>query len=208
MDISDTLKADSTQLNAVDFIGSGPRTYTVASVRVVNGDQPVNIRLAEDADGREYRPSKSMRRVLAACWGPDSDKWTGKRLTLYTDPSVKWGGKEIGGIKISHVSGIDKAKKVMLQESSTVRKPHTVEPLTDAAPTSEPPPSEPLMSDGQRKILHKLVNQLGLTREQKIAGCVAVIQRPIESTSELSQTEARRVIERLEIKVAETEATS
>lgn len=130
-DISDTLKADSTQLNAVDF-GGQSRTYTVTSVRVVAGEQPVNIRLAEDVDGREYRPSKSMRRVLSAIWGPDSDAWIGRRFTLYTDPSVQWGGKEVGGIKISHASHIDGPTKVMLQESSTVRRPHIVEPLTEA----------------------------------------------------------------------------
>lgn len=129
-DITDTLKADSTQLNAVDF-GPSSRIYTIASVRVVAGDQPVNVRLVEEPD-REYRPSKSMRRVLAACLGPDSDTWVGKRIELYADPTVKWGGKEVGGIKIKAVSGIDKPKKVMLQESSTVRKPHTVDPLADA----------------------------------------------------------------------------
>lgn len=140
-DISDTLKADSTQLNAIDFTG-GPRTYTVSSVRVVNGDQPVNIRLAEDVDGREYRPSKSMRRVLAACWGPDSDAWVGRRLTLYCDPSVKWGGKAVGGIKVSAASHLEKTKTVAIQESSTVRSQHKVEPLPDA-PAAPTPPPEP-----------------------------------------------------------------
>lgn len=140
-DISDTLKADSTQLNAIDFTG-GPRTYTVSSVRVVSGDQPVNIRLAEDVDGREYRPSKSMRRVLAACWGPDSDAWVGRRLTLYCDPSVKWGGKPVGGIKISAASHLEKTKTVAIQESSTVRSQHKVEPLPDA-PAAPAPPPEP-----------------------------------------------------------------
>ncbi len=138
-DITETLKADSTQLNAIDFTGTS-KTYTVTSVRVVKGDQPVNIRLKEEVDGREYRPSKSMRRVLASIWGANSDDWEGKRFTLYCDESVTWGGKAVGGIKISAMSGLTAPKKVMIQESSTVRKPHTVQPLPDAPAATQQPP--------------------------------------------------------------------
>lgn len=138
-DITDTLKADSTQLNAIDFAPGTSRTYTVDSVRVTPGtkDRPVNIRLAEDPDGREYRPSKGMRRILAACWGPDSDTWVGKRFTVYADPSVRYAGKQIGGLKVSHVSDIKAAKKLPLRESESVTTLHTVEPLIES-PTPEP----------------------------------------------------------------------
>ncbi|MET0887723.1 MAG: hypothetical protein ABWX92_14880 [Mycetocola sp.] len=144
-DITDTLKADSTQLNAIDFPPGTSRTYTVESVRVVPSakDRPVNIRLAEDPDGREFRPSKGMRRILAACWTPDSDKWVGKRLTIYADPSVRYAGKSIGGLKVSHVSHIDAAKKLPLRESESVTTIHTVQPLPDA-PTPTKPPVEPI----------------------------------------------------------------
>lgn len=135
-DITDTLKADSTQLNAIDFPPGTTRTYTVESVRVTPGtkDRPVNIRLAEDPDGREFRPSKGMRRILAACWGPDSDAWVGKRFTVYADPSVRYAGKSIGGLKVSHVSHIDAAKKLPLRESESVTTIHTVQPLIESAP--------------------------------------------------------------------------
>lgn len=141
-DITDTLKADSTQLNAIDFPPGTSRTYTVESVRVVSGakDRPVNIRLAEDPDGREFRPSKGMRRILAACWGPDSDTWVGKRFTVYADPSVRYAGKSIGGLKVSHVSHIDAAKKLPLRESESVTTIHTVQPLVEAPK----PPAEPI----------------------------------------------------------------
>lgn len=139
-DITDTLKADSTQLNAIDFPPGTSRTYTVESVRVVPSakDRPVNIRLAEDPDGREFRPSKGMRRILAACWGPDSDTWVGRRFTVYADPSVRYAGKSIGGLKVSHVSHIDVAKKLPLRESESVTTIHTVQPLVEATPTVEP----------------------------------------------------------------------
>lgn len=140
-DISATLEPDSTQLNAIDFV-AGPHTFTVAGVRVKTCDQPVDIDLVE-VNGRAYRPSKSMRRVLAACWSPDSSTWTGKQFTLYCDPTVKWGGKAIGGIKISAMSHLDGPREVMLQESSTVRKPHRVEPLVESKPGKKPAPTGP-----------------------------------------------------------------
>lgn len=141
-DITETLKADSTQLNAIDFAAAGPRTYTVESVRVTRGDQPVNIKVAEDADGREYRPSKGMRRALAACWGNESSEWTGRKMTLYCDPEVKWGGKKVGGIKISHASHIDRPVEVLVQDSSTSRSKHVVQPLIDR-PKADPAPATP-----------------------------------------------------------------
>ena len=69
MDISDTLAPTSDQLDAVDLLG-GPQTFTVSGVSRGSAEQPVNIDLAEFP--RPWRPGKSMRRVLVACWGPDA----------------------------------------------------------------------------------------------------------------------------------------
>ena len=34
------------------------------------------------------------------CGSDDTDHWIGKRLVLYTDPSVSFGGKLVGGIRV------------------------------------------------------------------------------------------------------------
>lgn len=133
MDISQTTVPDSTQVNAEDFLG-GPRTVTVARVRQGTSEQPVNIELVE-FPGRAYRPSKTMRRVLVMAWGKESDTWpTGARLTLYRDPEVKFGANEVGGIKISHVSHIDRPMTMALTVTRGKREPHVVQPLPDDAP--------------------------------------------------------------------------
>ena len=39
-------------------------------------------------------------RILEAAWGMHTDLWIGKRLKLWWDPTVLFGGKPVGGIKV------------------------------------------------------------------------------------------------------------
>jgi hypothetical protein len=52
-------------------------------------------------------------------------------MTLFGDPTVKWGGIAIGGIRLSHVSNIQKPLTVALTETRGKRAPFTVQPLAD-----------------------------------------------------------------------------
>lgn len=131
MDISDTLAPKSDQLDAVDLIGQ-PRTFTITDVSKGNAEQPVNVHLAEFP--RVWRPGKSMRRVLAACWGTDASQWIGRRVRLYCDESVTFGNDVVGGTRISHLSHIDKRKSVPLLVSRKKSATFTVEPLPDETP--------------------------------------------------------------------------
>ena len=135
MDISSTIEADSSQVNADDLIGS-PRTVTITGVNKGAADQPVNIELAE-FPGRAYRPCKSMRRVLVLAWGSDASAYVGRRLTLFNDPSVKWGGQSVGGIRIAAMSHIQSRITVSLTVTRGKRSPFTVDPLPD-----EPAPQD------------------------------------------------------------------
>ena len=137
MDISDTLAPNSDQLDAVDLIGN-PRTFTITEVSKGNAEQPVNIHLAEFP--RVWRPGKSMRRVLAACWGTDASTWVGRRVTLYCDESVRFGNDVVGGTRISHLSHIDKPKSIPLLVSRGKSATFKVQPLPDTP--SEPTPIE------------------------------------------------------------------
>lgn len=130
MDITSTIEADSTQVNADDLTGTS-RTVTISGVNKGTADQPVNIELVE-FPGRAYRPCKSMRRVLVAAWGPDASNYIGRRMTLFNDQTVKWGGQAVGGIRISALSHIDKPLDLALTETRGKRKRHHVEPLPDA----------------------------------------------------------------------------
>ena len=128
LDISDTLAPKSDQLDAVDLLR--PQVFTVAEVSKVTGEQPLNVRLVEFP--RVWRPSKGMRRVLAFCWGKDAKQWAGRRVELFCDASVQYGGKAVGGIRISRMSHIDGAQKVPLLVAQGRGSIYTVEPLPDA----------------------------------------------------------------------------
>ncbi|RTE49347.1 hypothetical protein [Actinobaculum sp. 352] len=127
MDLTQTIEPRSDQLNADDLI-SGPRDVTITGVTAGTAEQPVNIELAE-YPGRPYKPAKSMRRVLVTAWGPDSDAYTGRRMRLYRDPSVRFGRDEVGGIRISHLSDIDGPVQLALTVTRGKRARYVVEPL-------------------------------------------------------------------------------
>jgi hypothetical protein len=55
-------------------------------------------------------------------------------MTLYGDPSVKFGGNVVGGIKISHLSHIDKPLNLALTETRGKKAKHTIQPLPDVDP--------------------------------------------------------------------------
>lgn len=129
MDVSETITPRSDQLNAQDFAHTGPRTFTIVGVKDGAAEQPIDVVLAET--DRYYRPSKSMRRVLVALHGQESEDWHGKRITLYCDPEVTFGREKVGGIKISHASGITKPLEVVLTATRGKATLHRVEPLAE-----------------------------------------------------------------------------
>ena len=132
MDMSTTIEADSTQINADDLTGS-PRTVTITGVSKGTADQPVNFDVAE-FPGRAYRPCKSMRRVMVLAWGSDASTYIGRRLTLFNDQSVKWGGAAVGGVRISAMSGIDTPLTIALTVTRGRRAPFVIQPLPDVPP--------------------------------------------------------------------------
>ena len=132
MDISETITPNSQQVNAEDLI-SGPVTVTVTGVEKGTADQPIFIHLAEFA-GRTFRPAKTVRRIIVAGWGAEASAYTGRRLTIYNDPTVKWAGQEIGGVRVSHMSHIEKPLSVLLSVSRGKRQEFVIHPLTDPVP--------------------------------------------------------------------------
>jgi len=134
--IRDTIAPKSDQIN-YDNLMTGPRTVKIVGLAAGSAEQPVIIRIVDASTGdamQDFKPCKSMRRVLVAVWGDKGKDWMGKSMTLYGDPSVKFGGVEVGGIRISHVSGISEPMKLKLTTSKAKRSEYIVEPLAVVAP--------------------------------------------------------------------------
>jgi hypothetical protein len=134
-DVLASITAKSDQLNACDLVG-GPITVTVTSVTKGAADQPIAIGIGKDR--QPYKPCKSMRRVLVACWGANPNAWINRSMTLFCDQSVKWGsGEEVGGIRISHISDISAEKKVLLTVTKGKKAAYIVKPLLVSSDVSE-----------------------------------------------------------------------
>lgn len=134
MDISDTTAPKSDQQNFDDYVG-GSKTVTVSEVKSGSAEQPVELHLVE-FPGRPYKPGKSMRRVLVAAWGAEASEYVGRKLTLYGDPSIRFGKEQVGGIRIAALSHIEKPLTVSLTVTRGKRAPFVVQPLEAPKDTS------------------------------------------------------------------------
>lgn len=187
MDISDTLAPNSDQLDAIDLLGN-PRTFTITEVSKGNAEQPVQIALAEFP--RVWRPGKSMRRVLAACWGTDASVYVGRRVTLYCDESVRFGNDVVGGTRISHLSHIDKPKSIPLLISRGKSATFRVQPLADETPSVVSP-----------ELLAELVamfERKGIPEDARLSGVNRMTGGSATSLEAITEREARHVLSALE----------
>ena len=129
MDLTESIAPRSDQINADDLVG-GPITYTIREVVAGKAEAPFDFQLVET--DRAYRPSKTMRRVIVNAWGTEAAAYAGRRLTLYREPSIRFGSAVVGGIRVSHMSHIDGPSEVSVQTSRGKREKFTVQPLADA----------------------------------------------------------------------------
>lgn len=160
MDLTKSIEPKSDQLNAEDLL-TGPVTVTIERVTEGSAEQPVDVHLVE-FPGRPYRPSKSMRRVMVSAWGKEAAVYAGRRMTLYRDPEVTFGRDKVGGIKISHLSHIEKRMSLALTVTRGKRSPHVVEPLNEAAPQPLPralPTPEDIAAAFDRDVLQAMWRQ-------------------------------------------------
>jgi hypothetical protein len=134
MDISKALVAKSDQLNASDLTGS-PIVAVIQAVRPGDNAKPVIVDL-EGMNGRPWKPSKGMLRVVAYGWGTESDQWVGRMVKLTNNPDVIYAGEKVGGVEVIGMSHITAAFTIPVRISQKKVKQHHVEVL--AEPVTEP----------------------------------------------------------------------
>ena len=87
-----------------DDIGAGERTLTIKKVQIET------VGTEEDADEKPVMHFFEVEKglavnatnwdVIAELYGDESDHWQNKVITLYVDPTIKFGGKKVGGIRV------------------------------------------------------------------------------------------------------------
>lgn len=98
---------------------------------------------------------------MVSAWGPETAVYVGRRMTLYRDPEVSFGGDTVGGIKISHLSNIPKPMKVALTVTRGRRSPHTVQPLPDAPARTWAADADALTDVDALRALHAAAKHAG-----------------------------------------------
>jgi hypothetical protein len=174
-DLTEVIQPKADQLTADDLI-AGPKTIVITQVSVVKTpEQPVAISFEGDL-GKPWKPCKTMCRVLVQMWGADSSKFIGRSVTLYRDASVKWGGLEVGGIRISHMTHINGSQTMALTVTRGSKKPFTVRPLVIKQEPA-PAPKTPAPATGRTfaEFLAEVTTQLAAcTAEEQVH---AIVQR-------------------------------
>ena len=135
MSLRDTIKPKSDQLNFDDIPAGGFLDVLIVGLAAGNAEQPVRVKIVSDADGttpqRDFVPCKTVRRLLIAAWGDKGKEWIGKLITLVGDSSVKFGGVEVGGIRVSHLSGISGPLKIKLTTTRGKKAEATIQPIKE-----------------------------------------------------------------------------
>ena len=144
-----TAEPRSDQWNADDFLG-GARTFTIAGVKDGTAEQKYDIEL--EGETRAWRPPLGMIRVLMQAWGDESEVWVGRRVTLYRDQTVRFGSDVLGGIRISHLSHIEKPLNLKVTASRGKRVTYTVQPLPDAPKQADTAIPDEVITQTQRAI--------------------------------------------------------
>lgn len=177
------LSAKSDQLNAVDIMGVEP-VIRIREVKInLKSDQPLMVYFDGD-NNKPWKPSKGMGRILMAAWGDDYQSWVGKYAQIYFEPSVKFGGVEVGGIRVRALSDIpEEGLNCVLALNRAKRVPYHV-PLLSV--NSEAYPDERF-----KKALPKMIEKMvsgEMTLQQVIAQCQKTGQLTAEQLKQLEES--------------------
>lgn len=175
----------SDQMNYEDFI-SGPQAFIITKLgRKMDKGEP---RLMVYLSGREktpWIPSKGMVKCLSniSGWGPNLKDWIGRSITLFGEPTVMFGGKELGGIRVSHISHIEEQYVTKISERRGVRTDYLIKPMREL---SADPYPQAKFDQALPTIKSKLASR-EITLQQVIAQCQKTGQLSAEQLKALEE---------------------
>jgi len=130
--LAQALAPRSDQLNADDLIvGNKVITITKVLVNLQSEQQKVVVHYVDD-NGKPWKPSKSMGRVLAEILGGDFSKWEGEQIELFKNKEITFGKDKCGGIQIAAMSAAKNPIKTMITTKRGVKSKITILPLLTA----------------------------------------------------------------------------
>jgi len=131
------LAPKSDQLNADDLIVANKVIkFTKVLVNLQSEAQKVIVHYEND-QGKPWKPSKSMGRVLAEILGADFAAWEGQQIELFKNKEITFGKEKCGGIQIAAMGALKNAVTVMITTKRAVKSKITILPLLVAPEQSK-----------------------------------------------------------------------
>lgn len=184
-----------------ELVSDGPQTFTVTGVTEVTMDgekQRHAVTLAETA-GKTWVPAFTVLKALAQVWSMEKENWVGQKLTLYRDPSVKIGRETVGGIRVSHVTGITEPRTVNVKGALNRTVTYKFSPLQ-----AEKPREATITQAQWEYLLSKSEGDFGAT----LLWASQQLSRTIKDPREITADEAGRLKNELDSMTPATEGVS
>jgi hypothetical protein len=170
----DFIEIKTDQLNYEHFLG-GSITFKVARIgsKKDQGKKKLLIYM-EGHDGTPFVPCMGMIKCLSSPdgWGEKLADWVGRSITLFGDSKVMYGGKEIGGVRVSHISHIAADYVTKIAERRGVRIDYLIRKL--AVTQAAPAPAAAYPADqfaAKLPAMRQAIADGKMTAEQVIARC-------------------------------------
>lgn len=191
----DFIEIKSDQFNYEHFL-AGPKTFKVAKIgsKKDQGKKKLLIYM-EGHESTPFVPCLGMIKCLSNAdgWGDKLTEWVGRSITLFGDSKVMFGSKELGGVRISHISHIAADYETKITERRGVRIDYLIRKLVESSSAQEP--VNPYPADQFAAQLEKMRGSIESgksTADKIVAYCLtigtltaeqeAAIRAPIETT--------------------------
>lgn len=106
VNILDMIPSKSEYLQKGD-VGESGRDLTVAGFKrtEIDGEKKVLLLFAEEGFKPLVLNKINAQRLVAVTGSSDTDSVKGKKINVYVDPMVEFGGKIVGGLRINKAKG-------------------------------------------------------------------------------------------------------
>ena len=100
---------DSEVVRYVDIMDKGDLTVRIKAVKKgkvagAGGKQSAKAMLTFEGAEKPLGAGTAVLSVIGQLYGNDTRKWPGKLITIYGDPTVKFGADTVGGVRVRPVA--------------------------------------------------------------------------------------------------------
>jgi len=157
--LQQALAPKSDQLNADDLIAAN-KIIVISGVNINLGSEQKIIINYQGDNGKPWKPSKGMGRVLTELLGGDPDKWVGETVELFRNKEIRFGKEKCGGIQIAGMSAVRNVTTLLITTAKGKKSSITIQPIAAAGSQQQhrvqAPASQPEQPNAKRECAVKL----------------------------------------------------